>query len=570
MSYLFDTLSPNFARNQQAMLERDRAELPQPEPGVFTGLDQADTYTNALGTIGQEAKAVGGLALSQWPKALDKALDSGETFQDLWMGAVVDPAITQRKALRLDPRTHGIAAQVVNSLATMLPEAIAVGPLGVGLLSGISDTAEQIQEGKPLATAAEFGAVTGVANAIGLAAPAALPVSAAWKAPALLQRITTGAATNLALGIPERYAKHQILAEAGYLEQAEQWRWNDATALAIDAALGAGFGALAHVQAKPSEIDAALAANEARSIDSRAPGLPITAEAANAHTETFYRAMDHALNDEAIRAELPMSERPLFSPDLIAQAGNRMSRGERQTLERQKADIEYKLADFDNQASLSGYAKADFIDLARAEQPRYPARRIAALAEKMAADAKQSDRAELQSLLDTISRKLTQDDQYRAAHAELSRIEQGYWRENGFVRKAQEESTTIEQGARPADPEIPAGQTMKVSQPAPQPSARDTASVIDQPAAHSAPDKLQASVGQTRPRSISPEIDSARQWLDSYGDRVMPYLDDDGNERQASLRDLLSEVDNDLADLDRIDAATQAAITCFLKFGDTV
>lgn len=73
MSYLFETLSPNFARNQRAMLERDSMDLEQPEPGLFTGLDRADTYGNAIQTIGAEAKTVAGLALSQWPKALDNA-----------------------------------------------------------------------------------------------------------------------------------------------------------------------------------------------------------------------------------------------------------------------------------------------------------------------------------------------------------------------------------------------------------------------------------------------------------------------------------------------------------------
>jgi len=572
MSYLFDTLSPNFARNQQAMLERDRAELPQPEPGVFTGLDQADTYTNALETIGQEAKAVGGLALSQWPKALDNALDSGETFQDLWMGAVVDPAVSRRKALRLDPRTHGIAAQVVNSLATVMPEAIASGPLGVGLLSGISDTAEQIQEGKPLATAAAFGATTGLTNAIGIAAPAALPVSTALKVPALAQRVVTGAATNVALGIPERYAKHQILAEAGYSEQAEQYRWNDATALAIDATLGAGFGALAHVHAKPSDIDAALTANEARSIDGKAPGLPATPAAANAHAETFYRAMDSVLNDEPVAAGLSLTQRPEFSPELIALAGNRMDRGDRQTLERQKVDIEYKLASFDDGAALSGYTKQDFIGQARAEQPRIPARKVAAIAEQMAMDAKQSDRANLQAVLDTINHKLARDDEYRAAYAELSRIEQGYWRDHGFARNVRDEVDTVEPTARAAAiPEQPApSQPLKAVQAEPMQSVNETTASTG-PTADSSQSFSKTSIPDAAPaRSVSPEIDAARQWLASHGDRVLPYLDDDGSERQASLRELLAEVDSDLNDLDKLDAATQAAVNCFLKFGDTL
>lgn len=567
MSYLFETLSPNFVRNQRSMLERDSVDLEQPEPGLFTGLDRADTYGNALQTIGAEAKAVGGLALSQWPKALDMAMNSGETFQDLWMGSVVDPAISQRKALRLDPRTHGVAAQVVNGLTTMVPEAIMTGPVGVGVLSGISDTAEQLQEGKPLATAAEFGAVTGLTNAISVAAPAALPVSQALKVPALAQRIATGSITNVALGMPERYAKHQILADAGYPDQAEQYRWNDATAMAIDATLGGSFGALAHVQAKPSTIDAALTANEARSIDSKAPGLPATPEAANAHAETFYRAMDSVLNDEAVTAALPMSPQPAFSPELIALAGNRISRGERQSLEQQKADIEYKLASFDDEAALSGYTKQDFIDQARAEQPRAPARKVAAIAEQMAQSAKQSDRADLKTIFDTVNHKLTQDDEYRAAHAELSRIEQGHLRENGFIRSSKVEA---------APDELPATTDMTkpaiVSSADSHTQAKTALTQQFNPETEKAdaerPTNATATTDISAVRSVSPEIDAARQWLNTHGDNVLPYLDDDGNERQISLRELLDEVDSDLADLDQLDAATQAAVNCFLKFGD--
>lgn len=577
MSYLFETLSPNFARNQRAMLARDSADLAEAEPGLFTGLDRADTYGNALQTIGTEAQAVGGLALSQWPKALDKALDSGETFQDVWMGAVVDPAISRRKALRLDPRTHGIAAQIVNGLATVVPEAVATGPLGVGVLSGISDTAEQVQEGKPLATAAAFGAVTGLTNTIGVAAPAALPVSQVLKVPALAQRIVTGAATNAALGIPERYAKHQILAEAGYQDQAEQYRWNDATALAIDAALGAGFGALAHVHAKPSDIDAALTANQARSIDDKAPGLPANPAVANAHVETFYRAMDHLLNDEPATAALPLSERPDYAPDLIALAGNRMSRGDRQALERQQADLEYKLNRFDNEAAASGYTKADFIEQARAEQPRAPARKVAALAERMASTARQNDRADLQILLNTIGEKLTRDDEYRAAHAELSRIEQGHLRENGFIRSVEFDAAPDNRPASrdSTEPESPYGsddrapvKTTLTTEAKPPADSNGTKPQAELTADATQSNPIKSTSDASAARSVSPEIDAARQWVETHGDTVLAFLDDDGTERQARLRDLLAEVDNDLADLDNVDAATQAAINCFLKFGD--
>lgn len=340
--------------------------------------------------------------------------------------------------------------------------------------------------------------------------------------------------------------------------------------MAIDAVLGGGFGALAHVHAKLSDIDATLTANEARSIDGKAPGLSATPEAANAHVETLYRAMDSLLNDEPATVALSLSERPGFSPELIALAGNRMSRGDRLTLEQQRADIEYKLNRFDNEALLSGYTKQDFIDQARAEQPRAPARKVAALADEMVLNAKQNDRADLQTvLLDTIHHRLSRDDEYRAAYAELSRIEQGYWRENGFIRSAPDEVATAEPDARAVISEQSApAQPLKVAQVEPMQPAGDTTGATDQAAQYPETANPSTAPDQGQTRNVSPEIDAARQWLDSHGDKVLTYLDDDGTERQACLRDLLTEVDNDLADLDKLDAATQAAVNCFLKFGD--
>lgn len=35
MSYLFETLSPNFSRNQLSMLSRESLDLEQPDPGLI-------------------------------------------------------------------------------------------------------------------------------------------------------------------------------------------------------------------------------------------------------------------------------------------------------------------------------------------------------------------------------------------------------------------------------------------------------------------------------------------------------------------------------------------------------
>lgn len=190
----------------------------------------------------------------------------------------------------------------------------------------------------------------------------------------------------------------------------------------------------------------------------------------------------------------------------------------------------------------------------------------------MATAAKQSDRTDLQNLLDDINHKLTRDDEYRAAHAELSRIEQGYWRENGFFRNVRDETDTIEPAARAATIQEQSAPSQSLNETQAEPAqavANSTASI--EPSNNDTQSSSKKSTSDiSSARSVSPEIDAARQWLDSHGDRMLPYLDDDGSERQASLRELLDEVDSDLNDLNNLDAATQAAINCFLKFGDTV
>lgn len=258
--------------------------------------------------------ALGGLALSHVPRTLDRLLDSGDTFSDLWMGNVVEPAVQRRRDAVPNPYTVGAAGQIAHGFATILPEVMALGPVGAGVLEGVAETAGRIDEGKPLGTAAALGAIHAAGVGLGAAMPAAAPVLESIPLSPLAQRIASGAAGNLWLGAADRALRGQALEAAGYHEEAAQWRAFDPTYALTDLIMGAGFGGLAHLQAKPSDVDAALTLNAQRNLDNQAPGLPKDALAAQAHQNAMRSALNALDNGEEVAARV---EADRFIPDPV-------------------------------------------------------------------------------------------------------------------------------------------------------------------------------------------------------------------------------------------------------------
>lgn len=305
------TLSPSFIRNKQdEALRYQTQDLPGPD--FFEG-DYADTALNAVtrGTVAEPA-VLSSLAAATVPMAIDKL--TGTELTDTWMKFAVDPAIQFRDSLKINPKTNGTALQILDSLGSLIPQAVLTGPVGTGVLSGISETAGQISDGMPLDVSTKLGFTTGVSNALGVGLPAAVGST-------LVQRLATGMAGNAGLGAMDRKARHDILADAGFQQQADHYQWNDSKGLLIDSVLGAAFGGLAHLTGGvadsrttgekllgglseftlPSHVDAALTANEARHVEDLAPGIPTTAEANNAHVDTLYSALDAVSRGEPVR-----------------------------------------------------------------------------------------------------------------------------------------------------------------------------------------------------------------------------------------------------------------------------
>lgn len=436
MSYAF-SLDPAFAENQYNDAVRHNTSEPPPESrGLLDVVEQDLLNPVTRATAGQGAVLLG-LAGSLPFQGIDKV--AGTELTDLWMKEIVDPAVTWQKSLKPDPRTTNLAENVLDGVLSFLPSAILTGPVGAGVLPGITEVAENVQEGKSLETSFKMGGTTALANAIGTALPASF-ITKSLPLSAVTQRVGTGIAANVGMGAIERETKHNILANAGYQEQANQYQAWDKTGLAIDAVFGGVFGryeAFRRADAdaklftpKQEQIDAALTANQARHASELAPGIPTNPAAANAHADALNAHIDALVRGDESPASALINRQAEIPEDLISTAGNRLSRGDRQALDRELADIEFKLSRLDQQ---EGYRKQDFIDAVLEENPRMPARKQAALAEQRAAEAQAEGRADIEAMRDRLLEQRNADDEARAAYAEISRIEQQHLLDHGFL-----------------------------------------------------------------------------------------------------------------------------------------
>lgn len=202
------------------------------------------------------------------------------------------------RAMTPDATTTGSAVKVLHGVVEggylLTAGNLAGGPVGgaltVGGIEGGSRYQELREEGVDTGTAARSGALTGVTSGAGALLPAAYGAT-------LLTRVLTGAGSNTAFGIADRYLDHKILERGGYPEMAEQQKALDATQVLIDAALGATFGGIHHLTANRTvdQQDAALTANLALHDRQSAPGVAVNPEAANAHQAALEKAQTDIL-----------------------------------------------------------------------------------------------------------------------------------------------------------------------------------------------------------------------------------------------------------------------------------
>lgn len=147
-----------------------------------------------------------------------------------------------------DPRSSGAAAQVLHGLGDVGSRVVIGsafgGPVGGAALAGTTEYSaarqELLAQGVDEETASRVAGVQGSVTALGALLPGGVGSS-------LGARMLSGAGINTAVGAGSRGATHALLADAGYTQQAEQYKWLDREAVATDVILGLGFGGLHHV-----------------------------------------------------------------------------------------------------------------------------------------------------------------------------------------------------------------------------------------------------------------------------------------------------------------------------------
>lgn len=178
--------------------------------------------------------------------------------------------------LRPDPRKSGTAAQVLYGLTSgttrFIAGTAAAGPLGGAALVGTTEGTM---------TRDEILAATGdrkIANMLGLGSGVFAGTAALLPGgfgSSLASRVTSGAAAQLTLGVSQREMMSSVLADAGYKDQAAQYRPLDGAAMMADAVLGATFGLVHHAFAPPEAIDSAHTIKDSQQIE-RSAGGPAT------------------------------------------------------------------------------------------------------------------------------------------------------------------------------------------------------------------------------------------------------------------------------------------------------
>lgn len=216
-----------------------------------------------------------------------------------WLEGQRSVALDALRSSRITPNETGVVGQVLYGASSIVSKAAiggaVAGPAGAaflaGGLEGYGDYLQKRDEGVDPETAAKVGVVTGLTTAIGVGLPLSVGNS-------LLTTAGWGVATNVPLGMAQRYATGEVLAEK-YPEMASHYKALDALAITTDVVLGAALPLAsrfvrrggAAVEPRPSEVDAAHVGAEIVHVERDvSPGLHKTPDSLNAHVEAVQRA----------------------------------------------------------------------------------------------------------------------------------------------------------------------------------------------------------------------------------------------------------------------------------------
>lgn len=205
-----------------------------------------------------------------------------------------------------DPTTTGAAANLLHEVNRIVPRTAAggalAGPAGAFVAAGAPSGIVAAQDLKAQ------GVDDDTANTAGIIQGAVMGVGAVLPAANILKGVVadTGAVVgaNVALGVANRAATHEILDGAGYGVQAEQYKAFDAESMIIDGTLGAAFkGVDLAVGNRPTtaQVDAALTTKSERARTESGPGIPATSKAADLHIKESDNALEAVLAGQPVR-----------------------------------------------------------------------------------------------------------------------------------------------------------------------------------------------------------------------------------------------------------------------------
>lgn len=224
------------------------------------------------------------------------------------------------KSLIPDPRITGTGANIIQGFSKAVTEfsagSAAGGPLGGASLLAASEGYAHYQDLRDQGVDEETAKRAGLLEAVTAGSSALLPMGmpARWlkglSTPGtLLAQAGAGAVINTSFGAASRYASAEILAAAGYPEQAELQKPWDETNLISDALAGLFFGAhaswhgLSHLEAPevdPSIRDAAKVVQDRAEVAERAPGVPVDITSAAVHRQALETALGDLMSDKPV------------------------------------------------------------------------------------------------------------------------------------------------------------------------------------------------------------------------------------------------------------------------------
>ncbi|WP_291972021.1 hypothetical protein [Candidatus Symbiopectobacterium sp.] len=498
--------------------------------GAFRGLNNVDyTVEKNLADAFRPLTAAAGLDKS-WDERIENIARIGETSKP-------DPLTTSTVGQLLDGFGEVIAPAAVGSALG--------GPIGAAGLNGVATTQvrydEALKKGVDDNTAFGKAILEGGVNAVGVVIPAA-PF-----AKSLSTRLLAGAASNAGLGVAHRAATHELLERNGYKEMAQQYRAFDKTVLATDVILGAAFGGLAHLYARPSPeiVDAAMTARGAEHFsESTAPGLPVDIESSVVHQNALDLAMrqldagervDVSSLDGVNDAAFLLHNESTVSAETIRLRGladQLLTRGERKELQQDIHNLEYSISQLEtSKAEISGLRTGNSRSarIKRNELEQIDSQ-IAPLADELA--------VKKDTLLNNIKGGINFE-----AKADLSRLEQGIV--PAYLRLMLRDE---------------AGITERMQE---RPPIADISSLQDSRAPRAQENTSGAGSGK-----YPPSVERLRALVLANPEaKVISAFDNEGTPLQQNVTEVMADIDANLQTARRESTMFDTAVSCFLRRG---